>query len=410
MAPKAASPKKKSPAKKKLAVKADYGGVYFGEKQDAPDPAEDEPPEDDPLASYRAAAAAASKAAEKERKDEAQQKLFRKIFAAMDSDHDGKVEMADMVERVAAGTSQLSHRAQATRPQGSVALQLPMVFTLNEWLAEMKRMTTSMDEETFQANVLGLFACFDDAPTDAPVVLGPVPGAKSASAPAAAPSGSSSSGAGPSLDRDGMLRELFATMDADADGVIDLTDFLMQARTSEESTELRGLFNFFDTNFGARDATLTFEAFAEGTLSRTPLGRMRDAAFASAIRGMLADVKTALAVKANATKRLGLLQELFTTLDVKKAGTIDLDAFVATAKNPAEADELRETFQGFDESLGGTADGVLTFRKFCTGTMTTTPLGRMKDEAFETTLTSMIADAKATTAAGKAPAAAVELS
>ena len=37
-----------------------------------------------------------------------------------------------------------------------------------------QRAAAAMDEATFEANVLGLFACFDDAPADAPVVLGRV--------------------------------------------------------------------------------------------------------------------------------------------------------------------------------------------------------------------------------------------
>ena len=65
---------------------------------------------------------------------------------------------------------------------------------------------------------------------------------------------------------------------------------------------------------------------------------------------------------------------------------------------------MRATFAEFDNSCngadGGGADGVLTFRKFATGTMTATPLGRMRDDAFERTVTSMIADAKAKSAAG----------
>ena len=56
----------------------------------------------------------------------------------MDADADGKVEMADVVEKVAAGTAQLSHRAQAARPEGAIALQLPMVFTLDQWLKEVR--------------------------------------------------------------------------------------------------------------------------------------------------------------------------------------------------------------------------------------------------------------------------------
>ena len=77
-----------------------------------------------------------------------------------------------------------------------------------------------------------------------------------------------------------------------------------------------------------------------------------------------------------------------------KAGAIKLDAFVATAKSDGEKEELQANFHDFDKSLGGEADGVLTFRKFATGTTTCTPLGRMKDAAFEKTVGAMIQDAK----------------
>ena len=140
--PEAKPRKKKSPVKK-LAIKADYGGVSFGEAAIATDRGQEEEEEqgDDPLASYRQAAAAAAKALEKERKQEAQRALFRKIFVAMDTDGDGVVSMGEMVEAVAAGTAPLSHRASqpSSRPTGAVPLQLPMQFSLAHWEKEMIR-------------------------------------------------------------------------------------------------------------------------------------------------------------------------------------------------------------------------------------------------------------------------------
>ena len=268
--------KKHSPKKKKKAVKADYGGVYFGAEEPDTSLGGPEPEEDDPMASYRAAAAAAKAAIVKERKEDANIALYRKIFARMDGDGDGVVDMADVIEKVAAGTAQLSQRAQAARPEGAVALQLPMTFGLNEWVAEMKRMASKMDEATFEANVLGLFACFNEADTSSIVMGGdgPITGLQ-------APPGTK-----PVLDREPLLHELFNTMDADGDGLIDLNDFLSQARSSVEADELRSLFHFFDTTFGDRTRQLSFTAFAEGTLTRTPIGKLTDPAFASAIRGM----------------------------------------------------------------------------------------------------------------------------
>jgi len=335
--------------------------------------------------------------------------LFNKIFDAMDSDHDGKVDMAEVVERVSAGTAQLSSRAKARRPEGSVALQLPMVFTKDEWHHEMMRILRVMDEATFEANVMGLFECFRDDPK-APVVLGPVPGTRPPSNENGAPAEANGAAptVGPKLDRDALLRALFQEMDAEGDGVVTLRNFLTQAKSDEEANELRSLFHFINTHFGGSQEALTFEAFRTGTLERTPLGNMKDSSFASAVRGMTSDVKQANAMKRSAGKRLGLLQELFSQLErgSKQKGAIDVNAFVSTAKSEAEKEELKTTFKDFDAAVDGAeADGQLTFRKFAHGTMKRTPLGQMSDAAFEKRLAAMIIDAKETAAvAPPAPA------
>ena len=377
------SPKKKGSGKKRL-VKSDYSGISFTKpdttNEDDDAAADDAAPEDDPLMTYRLAAAAAREAAIKEREEEAQLALYRKIFAAMDTDGDGKVELAAMVEAVAAGTAPLSHRAQSTaRPAGAVALQLPMTFGLEQWIKEMRRMSKEMDKQTFEQNVLGLFACFRDAEERQPTTT---------------EAAASSSASEPALDRTAMLRELFNTMDIDHDGLIGVDDFLKQARSSDEATALAALFDFFDSTFGKNDKQLSFEAFAEGTLTKTPLGRVSDSSFASAVRGMQADVDRALALKASADKRLNLLEKLFVALDTANDGVVDMDEFIAQAKSKAEAEELKVNFEAFDKASGA-PDGMLTFRKFAAGTMQHTPLGKMKDERFEKAMTGMIADAEA---------------
>jgi len=393
-------PKKPSPKKKKKAVKADYGGIYFGEAEaetsrGEADAAEEEV-ELDPMATYRMAAAAAAKALAKEReqekKDEANVALYKKIFSRMDADADGVVDMGDVIEKVAAGTAQLSQRAQAARPAGAVALQLPMTFGLVEWVKEMKRMAGQMDEQTFEANVLGLFACFNE-----------VDGSSGAPPPIElkAPPGTATSAPAP-LDRLPLLQELFNTMDTDGDGLIDLDDFLSQARNSVEADELRSLFHFFDATFGAKSAALNFEAFSEGTLTRTPIGKLKDAAFASAIRGMTLDVKKALAAKAATQKRLVKLQALFQTMDLESTGTVALPQFLAQAKSEPEKEELAATFEDFDK-IEGAADGTLTFRKFATGTLMHTPLGKMRDDHFEQTVEVMINDVREKLGSGAPP-------
>ena len=328
------SPKK---SKKKTPIKASYSGVSFD--KNAPAEAVEEG-EVDPLASYRAAAAAASKALEKEREEEAQLKLFKKIFDAMDSDGDGKVELAEMIEAVAASTAPLSHRASSEgRPTGAVSLQLPLTFTLNQWIKEMRRMQAEMDTATFEVNVMGLFDCFKDAP---------------------APPTPRSTG----VDRTAMLHGLFAAMDEDSDGLIGVDDFLKQAKGSGEQEGLRDLFDFLTRTFSGVEGgqteggKLTREAFCEGTLTRTPIGRMRDAAFSSAIRGMKADVQRISSIRvamklahgdSSADKRLDLLGSLFKAMDVENEGVVTMKGFTAQAKSALELEELKADFDSFDQ-------------------------------------------------------------
>ena len=141
---------------------------------------------------------------------------------------------------------------------------------------------------------------------------------------------------------------------------------------------------------------------APTSLTRTPLGRLKDGAFASAVRGMTKDVRRAAAIKQSADMRLGLLQTLFDKLDVGGTGAVEVDAFVAKqAGSAAEADELRATFETFDGAAGA-PDGMLTFRKFVNGTLRT-PLGRLRDAQFEAAVSGMIEQAESTSASG-APA------
>ena len=147
-----------------------------------------------------------------------------------------------------------------------------------------------MDEATFEANVLGLFACFNtpDAPSAAPVVLGqpkvPNPSAAAPSDAAAAPTAAPAAPVDAPIDRSALLKALFDALDTQKKGSIDVDEFLAQAKTSAEAEELRTLFHFFDSTLGAKSQQLTFEVFLKGTLEKTPLGRLRDAAFASAIQ------------------------------------------------------------------------------------------------------------------------------
>lgn len=76
----------------------------------------------------------------------------------------GRVALHDVLEAVSRGTAPLTQRAATQRrPSKAVPLQLPSVFNRDQFMVEMARVQKLMDAETFEANVLGLFACFYDA-------------------------------------------------------------------------------------------------------------------------------------------------------------------------------------------------------------------------------------------------------
>jgi len=371
------SPKKR---KKKVAVNASYGGISF----DKHAPAEASEGDDDPLAAYRTAAAAAAKALEKEVEEEAKLAFFTQIFEAMDINGDGKVELAEMIEAVAANTSPLSHRVSSEgRPTGAINLQLPMSFTLDHWTKEMRRMQTEMDAATFEVNAMGLLDCFKST---------------SISAGTAGAGGLDRITESPAVDRMLLLNELFATMDDDSDGLISVDTLLKQARGSTNA-QRSDLFDFLASTFvGSSGKQLSRDEFAQATLIRTPLGRLRGGVFASAVRALKADVQRISSIRvamqlahgdAAADKRLGLLNTLFNAMDADQTGVVTMSNFVAQAKTSIEAEELKADFQSFDQVGSEQPDGMLTFRKFVAGTLET-PLGRLHDEAFERAVTDII--------------------
>lgn len=139
----------------------------------------------DPLADYRAAAAHAGAATHTEsdvgttnRTD-----LLNKIFKAMDSDSDGLVQFEHLTKVIAmahssgstgrlhgtgtprrgsTGISTPRHGLPSARAQPVTALVLPDEFGVEVWLSEMGRMASLMEDDHFEANILGLFDCFRD--------------------------------------------------------------------------------------------------------------------------------------------------------------------------------------------------------------------------------------------------------
>lgn len=88
-------------------------------------------------------------------------------------------------------------------------------------------------------------------------------------------------------------QELFTTLDKDHDGVLDVGEFVAQAKSAAEAEELRANFESFDAVAGAADGKLTFRKFATGTM-KTPLGGMQDATFETTVQGMIDGLRTAL--------------------------------------------------------------------------------------------------------------------
>ena len=167
-------PTAKKPKKPKLALKTseDNASIEFGE-QPAADaaPHEEEnstanaPAPDDPLAEFRRASSAAAKALkqEKEKHTEIERHLlcvFDEMEQASTSVGPGSVLLNDVLDAVSRGTAPLTARATTQRPSKAVRLRLPPVFNRDEFLFEMRRVASLMDDATFEANVLGLFACF----------------------------------------------------------------------------------------------------------------------------------------------------------------------------------------------------------------------------------------------------------
>ena len=178
--PKPAPKRTKKPPKLALNTSDDRQSIEFGEQpapsarephdaDDVENAAENEADEEagyDPLAEFRRASSAAAKAVKEEKiKHTEIERHLLCVFDEMDQASTaagpGRVALADVLEAVARGTQPLTHRAQTVkRPAKAVRLQLPPVFTRDQFLFEMDRVRKLMDEATFEANVLGLFACF----------------------------------------------------------------------------------------------------------------------------------------------------------------------------------------------------------------------------------------------------------
>ena len=416
-AKKPAAKKKKAKSPTKKAVKADYGGVYFGAEEpttsrEQEDEEQPEELEDDPMATYRAAAAAAKEAAAKEAKEDARDALYKKLFHGMDIDGDGKVDMGEVIERIAAASAPLSHRAQSSRPEGSVALQLPMVFGYKEWIKEMKRVSKLMDHATFESNVLAMFECFDGAAAE-PAQPKPV-------------------------SRTELLTQVFAAMDVDGNGLVDEAEFLRTAKTPEEAEALPALFAHLNAS---PDGRMTLEEWVQGMNDVRPDdGRPEtDAAFGREMRMILQTLddtkaketaaKSVARMQSDAGGRLmrkKALKQVFDAMDTDNDGRIDLNDFLMqnTGINGAADDEatnelttLFQFFGSFDgdgtprESSSG--KGFLTFEQFAHGTLTRTPLGRVRtDKMFESAVRGMMADIASTQArrAGKVPSLPLQVS
>ena len=177
------SPKRPAPKRTKkqpklaLNTSDDQQAIEFGEQpsqqeeEDVENAVENEasPDEDagfDPLAEFRRASSAAAKAVKEEKLKHTEIErhllcVFDEMEEASTAAGPGRVALADVLEAVARGTQPLTLRANTQRrPSKAVRLQLPPVFNRDQFLFEMDRVRKLMDETTFEANVLGLFACF----------------------------------------------------------------------------------------------------------------------------------------------------------------------------------------------------------------------------------------------------------
>jgi len=124
---------------------------------------------------------------------------------------------------------------------------------------------------------------------DATPTTAPAPAKKSA-APAQLTAKKSAA-----LDRTPLLRQVFAAMDADGDGTIDLKEFLLSAKSAEEQDmELPMMHSFMDEN---GDGVLSFEEWAKGI---DALG-VTDVAFEREMKDVLQAIEGAKAAAASAS-------------------------------------------------------------------------------------------------------------
>jgi len=398
--PKLSTTKKPSPEKKKKKavknVKADYGGVTFGGEAVSAADEQEEEPQDDPLATYRAAAAAAAAAVEKERKEEAQLALFRKIFAAMDSDNDGKVSMGEMIEVVAAGTAPLSHRASQTtmRPEGAVPLQLPMVFSLTDWEKEMKRVASTMSESTFEANVMGLFSCFTQAKEEYKEYTHAQGGNGAADAEKAKDAAADEIQLSARAYLQAKRAEAEEAAKAAAAGEIQLSarKFIehmeTEAKAKEEEKE-----KMKDQLAG--EIQLTARAYLDNKRAQA-----REQALSAAADDIQMSARAYLEAKRAASgpvDRKVLLEELFGILP-KDAGAFNVEPYLDhVTKMSGEGGQFGSLIH-FLKTLQINAEGShgrkFTFEAFFAATLAETPLGQLRDNAFASALRGMTADVR----------------
>jgi len=215
-----------------------------------------------------------------------------------------------------------------------------MVFTRADWEAEMKRVASSMDEATFQANVMGLFTCFaltigdgtavdsakakesadtaaakekerdaaaDEIQLSARAYLeqmrADAAAAKEKERDAAADEIQLSARAfldqmrsaettiSAPVNRKALLEGVFRLMHK-SEGSFDLGAFLAQVKISEAAASVTPLIHFLQSIDSAAGAggNLYCEQFVTVVLESTPLGYLRNVAFESAVRGLLADL------------------------------------------------------------------------------------------------------------------------
>jgi len=162
------------------------------------------------------------------------------------------------------------------------------------------------------------------------------------------------------LDREALLRSIFADIDANGNGSIEVGEFKKLAGSeSEQALSMQeAIFGLADAN---TDGKLNIDEFVKFNLDTG--AAVDDDVFKEQAEQWRTLAKAAKAPAAAAVDHTPLLKKVFAAMDADGDGTISIKEFLATAKSADETAELSMLHSMID----GDGNGVLTYEEWASG-------------------------------------------